>query len=147
MSEILPPEPPASPPPAPMQEPPSGPDAEQRQWAMLAHLSILAGGIISYGVGGWAAFAGPLIVWLIRRDQPGFALQQTKEALNFSLLLSLCGVVMAAFVWMTFGLGVFLMAPLMLIIGVAALIFIVIGAIKANDGLAYRYPLNWRVVT
>jgi uncharacterized Tic20 family protein len=34
----------------------------------------------------------------------------------------------------------------MLILGVAALVFIVIAAVKANDGVAYRYPFALRLV-
>jgi uncharacterized Tic20 family protein len=34
----------------------------------------------------------------------------------------------------------------MFIIGIAALVFIIIAAIKANDGIRYRYPLTVRLV-
>jgi len=46
----------------------------------------------------------------------------------------------------TFGLGFIVTAPLMLLVGVAALVFVVIAAIKSNDGVAYRYPFALRLV-
>ena len=37
-------------------------------------------------------------------------------------------------------------ALLMLVVGLAALVFVVIAGIKANDGVAYRYPFALRLV-
>jgi uncharacterized Tic20 family protein len=48
--------------------------------------------------------------------------------------------------FLTLGIGFLLIGPLMLLIGIAALVFIVIAAIKANEGVAYRYPMTVRLV-
>jgi uncharacterized Tic20 family protein len=48
--------------------------------------------------------------------------------------------------FVTLGIGFLLIGPLMLLIGIAALVFIVIAAIKANEGVAYRYPMTVRLV-
>jgi uncharacterized Tic20 family protein len=34
----------------------------------------------------------------------------------------------------------------MMIIGIAALVFVIIAAVKANEGKAYRYPVSVRLV-
>jgi hypothetical protein len=47
---------------------------------------------------------------------------------------------------MTLGVGALLTVPLMLIIGVTALVFIIIAAMKANEGVAYRYPFALRLI-
>jgi len=36
--------------------------------------------------------------------------------------------------------------PLMMVIGIAALVLCIIAAIKANEGVAYRYPFALRFV-
>jgi uncharacterized Tic20 family protein len=47
---------------------------------------------------------------------------------------------------MTLGVGALLTVPLMLIVGVAALVFVIIAAMKANEGVASRYPFALRLI-
>jgi len=53
---------------------------DDRTWAMLCHLSGLAGYVVPFG-----NIFGPLIIWLIKRDQSWFVDDQGKEALNFQI--------------------------------------------------------------
>ncbi|RZA32715.1 MAG: DUF4870 domain-containing protein [Lysobacteraceae bacterium] len=131
----------ATPPP-----PPGGPSAEERQWAMFAHLSTLAGGLITSAFGGWGFFIGPLVIWLIKKDTMPFVDQQGKEALNFSILVSAIFLILLILTVVTLGFGALLTVPLMLIVGVAALVFTILAAIKANQGIAYRYPVSVRLI-
>jgi uncharacterized Tic20 family protein len=132
------------PPPAPDA---GSPSAEERQWGMFAHLSILAGGLVSSAVGGWGWFIGPLIIWLVKKDNNvPFVIDQAKEALNFSILITGIMVVLWVLTLVTLGIGALLTIPLMIIIGLAALVFTIMGAMKANEGIAYRYPVNFRIV-
>ena len=39
---------------------------------MFAHLSSLAGGLLTAGVGGWGGFIGPLVIWLVKKDTMRF---------------------------------------------------------------------------
>ncbi len=128
--------------------PPDGtPDAQQRQWAMFAHLSALVGGLLtSNTIGGIGCVLGPLIIWQIKKDTMPFVTDQAKEALNFNITVALAMLVLVLLGVGTFGLGFLVTAPLMLIIGVAALVFVVIAALKANEGVAYRYPFALRLV-
>ena len=57
--------PPPAPPSAPQFDAPGMPSAEEKQWAMFAHLSALVGGLLTSAVGGWGTFIGPLAIWLI----------------------------------------------------------------------------------
>ena len=54
--------------------PPAGapPTAEERQWAMFAHLSALLGAFVTGWIGGWGWFLGPLIIWLVKKDSMPF---------------------------------------------------------------------------
>ncbi len=124
----------------------STPSADERQWAMFAHLSTLAGGLVTgwaYGIG---FFIGPLIIWLIKKDTMPFVGDQAKEALNFAITVSGASLILLLLTFMTLGLGVLLTFPLMMIIGIAALVFVIIAAVKANEGKAYRYPVSLRLV-
>jgi uncharacterized Tic20 family protein len=42
--------------------------------------------------------------------------------------------------------GIVLVAPAALALGIAALIFMIMGSVAANDGREYRYPLSIRFV-
>jgi uncharacterized Tic20 family protein len=127
--------------------PPSGtPSAEERQWAMFAHLSALLGGLLTGAVGGWGCFLGPLVIWLIKKDTMPFVNDQAKEALNFAITLSIIGFALLMITIMSLGIGAILTIPLLLFVGLGALILVIIAAVKANEGVAYRYPLTIRLV-
>jgi uncharacterized protein len=108
----------------------------ERTWGMLAHLSALVGVVLPV-VG---CILGPLVVWLMRRDQSAFVDGQAKEALNFNLAVVLgsivCSLLMLVFI------GFVLIAALY----IAWLVMTLIAAIKASEGIAYRYPYTLRFV-
>ena len=134
-------------------QPPSAGDAaggiaaEERQWAMFAHLSALAGGLVTAG---WAfsigCFLGPLVIWLMKRETMPFVDDQAKEALNFNITVAAIMLVLFLVGVLTLGIGFLVAVPLMALIGLAALVFIIIAAIKSNDGTAYRYPFAIRLI-
>lgn len=135
------------------QTPPSTPasghgiSAEERQWAMFAHLSALLGGLLTTG---WAAsigcLIGPLVIWLLKRETMPFVDDQAKEALNFNITIAAIMLALFALGIVTLGIGFLIAVPIMLLIGLAALVLVIIAAIKSNDGIAYRYPFAIRLV-
>jgi len=140
--------PPESVVPPPSSEPMAGaPSAEERQWAMFAHLSALLGALLT-GVwgGGWGCFIGPLVIWLVKKDTMPFVNDQGKEALNFNITVAIAFVVLFLLSVMTFGIGLIIAIPLWIIIGISWLVFTIIAAIKANEGVLYRYPFTLRLI-
>lgn len=133
---------------APAATTPTGaPSAEERQWAMFAHLSALLGGLLTSGwAGNIGFFIGPLVIWLMKKDTMPFVNDQAKEALNFAITVSIAFLALMILTVMTLGVGALLTVPLMLIIGVTALVFVIIAAMKANQGVAYRYPFALRLI-
>jgi hypothetical protein len=123
------------------------PSAEERQWAMFAHLSALLGALLT-GVwgGGWGCFIGPLVIWLVKKDTMPFVNDQGKEALNFNITVAIAFVVLFLLSVMTFGIGLIIAIPLWIIIGISWLVFTIIAAIKANEGVLYRYPFTLRLI-
>lgn len=123
------------------------PPADQRQWAMFAHLSALVGGALTGAIGGgWGCFIGPLIIWLLRKDSMPFVDDQAKEALNFNITVAIAFVALLLLTVLTLGIGVVLTIPLWIVIGVFWLVFTIIAGVKANDGVRYRYPFALRLI-
>ena len=125
----------------------TGVSAEERQWAMFAHLSALAGGIVTAGwAGSIGCFLGPLVIWLMKKETMPFVDDQAKEALNFNITVAIAFFVLFLLTLGTLGLGAILTVPLMIIVGLAWLVLTVIAAIKSNEGVRYRYPFAIRLV-
>jgi uncharacterized Tic20 family protein len=120
--------------------------ADQRQWAMFAHLSAIAGAVLTSGVGGWGTFLGPLVIWLVKKDTMPFVDDQAKEALNFNITVALVFFALWVLVFVTLGIGFVVAIPAWLLIGIAWLVFTILAAVKSNEGVAYRYPFTLRLV-
>ncbi len=108
---------------------------DDRTWALLAHLSALAGYVIPFG-----NIVGPLIVWLIKKDQSWFVNDQGKEALNFQLSVTIYLIISAILVFVVVGI------VLVIAVAIGALILVIIAAVRANEGITYRYPLTMRFI-
>ena len=109
--------------------------SEERNWGMFCHLSALAGFIIPFG-----NIIGPLIIWLVKRDQFPFVNDQGKESLNFQISILIYIAVSAVLALLL--IGFLLMAA----VGVFCLIMVILASVKANEGVAYRYPLCIRFI-
>jgi len=112
---------------------------DQRTWAMLAHLSAFA-----YYVTGIGHIVGPLIVWLSKRDGNPFVNDQAKEALNFqiSVTIYLVAAIVMCITIILAPIGI----PILIVLHAFQIVCMIIAAIKANDGVAFRYPLCIRLI-
>lgn len=111
-------------------------EREARNWAMGCHLAALAGFVIPFG-----SIIGPLVVWLIKKDESSFVDRQGKEALNFQITMLIAFLVCIVLAFILIG---FLLMALVVIFD---LIMIVLAAIKASEGEEFRYPIALRLVT
>jgi uncharacterized Tic20 family protein len=120
-----------------------GLSSEERMWAMFGHLSALTG-LFTGGIGN---IVGPLIIWQVKKDTMPFASAEAKEALNFNISWLLWALILGAvtFVLMLFFIGVLLL-PVLAGLGIAWVVFSIIGGLKANEGKPYRYPLTIRFI-
>lgn len=123
------------------------PSAEERQWAMFAHLSALLGALLTGAFGGgWGCFIGPLVIWLVKKETMPFVDDQGKEALNFNITVGIAALALLLISVMTLGIGLIIAIPLWFVIGIAWLVFTIIASIKANEGVRYRYPFALRLI-
>lgn len=116
-------------------------DRHGRNWALACHLAPL---------GAWAVglpgLVGPLLVWLIKRDDVPAVAVHGREALNFQITLLAAQLGLFAFAFLTFGLGLIVVVPLLIAISIGGIVLMVIGAVRASEGRPYRYPFTWRLV-
>jgi uncharacterized Tic20 family protein len=116
---------------------PSPLDKNERQWGMACHLSALVGYLLPVPS---ANLLGPLIIWLIKREEGAFVDEQGKESLNFQISIFIyaigCGILMLI------GIGMLLFLPL----AIFGFVCPIIAAVKASEGVAYRYPLCIRFI-
>ncbi len=121
--------------PLPPIPPDNMPSAEEKQWAMFAHLSTLSGFIIPFG-----NILGPLIIWQIKKNEMPFVDDQGKEALNFQITVLIAALVAAVLTMVLIGL---LLLP---IIVIGWIVLSIMAGMKANNGEAYRYPFTLRLI-
>ena len=120
----------------PSPAPPAAGDKDQRMWAMLCHLSALAGFIIPLG-----NVIGPLVIWMLKKDDYPIVGGQGKESLNFQISMTIYIIVSLVLIIVLIGIA------LLILLGIFELIVIIIASIKANEGVKYRYPLTIRFIS
>lgn len=117
---------------------------DQQTWRVLAHASAF---IQFVGV---PSVIGPLVVWLIRRDDP-IVEPHARDALNFQLSLVIyfvAGIVIGFLAAITIiGLvitGVILV--LLLVLVVLELLFALLATLAASRGERYSYPMSLQLI-
>lgn len=138
--------------------------AEERNWAMAAHLSAL----IAVAGLPFGHVIGPLVVYLIKGHQSPFVAEHARASLNYQLTISLLGfgaILVGVAVFFAFALvgahpaysgsaatgiaffGVWvLIAAIVLLAMLLSLIFIILGSVAASSGRPYSYPFAIRFV-
>ena len=127
---------PPPPPPPTASAPPQASDMDQRNWAMLTHLSALTG----IFTGGLGFILGPLIMWLIKKDQMPLVNEAGKEAVNFQITMLIA--LLISFVLMLIVIGIFLA----FLVSVFDVVMVIIAAAQTSNGTRYRYPLTIRFI-
>jgi uncharacterized protein len=114
---------------------PAATNRDQNMWAMLCHLAALAGFVIPFG-----NVIGPLVIWLIKKDEYQLVDDQGKESINFQISMTIYYIISAILIIVLIGI--------LMLIGLAifSLVMIIIAMVKANEGVAYRYPMCIRFI-
>lgn len=104
--------------------------SEVRNLAMAVHLVAFAGIIIPLG-----NIIGPLVMWLTQRQKHPFIDEAGKQALNFNISITIYAFVSAIAILIVIGFF-FLFA-----VAIAWIVFVIMAAIRTNNGDSYEYPL------
>lgn len=120
------------------------PNSEQQTWRVLAHASALIQFV------GIPSFVGPLVVWLVRRDDAVIE-PHAREALNFqlSLLIYFVALTVVGIILIITIIGL-LLIPFLIVAGlvlvVAEVVFAILASLAASRGEFYRYPMNLNLI-
>lgn len=96
---------------------------DDRLWGLFAHLSPLLLG-----------FIGPLIIWLVKKDESHFIGTESKEALNFQLAVMIGHLICIPLMFICIGFFI------SIAIAIASLVYAVLGGLEAHKGNHYAYP-------
>ena len=103
---------------------------EEKTWCMLLHLSQLL--IFAGGIGG----AAPIVMWAISKDDSRAANRHGMVILNWYISALIYGVVSGLLCFIVIGI------PMVMALAALTVIFPIIGAMKANEGTLWSYPLS-----
>ena len=120
-----------TPPPAPAL-PPSVPPASQDEKTLGIVMHVLC--LIGFPI------LGPLIIWLIKKDESAYLDAQGRELLNFQITYLIYAF--ASFLLIVFLIGI----PLLFVVGIAMIVLTIIGIVRAAEGRVYRFPLTIRML-
>jgi uncharacterized Tic20 family protein len=106
---------------------------EERGLAIMTHLSGLAGYIIPLG-----GVIVPIIIWVVKKESAVIS-SIAKQALllNVAIFVLFCAV---SILWITIILIPFVIVAY-IVLGLVAIALPIIGAVKASEGVYYRYPV------
>jgi uncharacterized Tic20 family protein len=106
---------------------------DDRTLAVLTHLSGLSGYVLPLG-----GILVPIVIWAVKKDSETIA-TIAKQAILLNVVVFLL-IVATAILWLTI-----ILIPLVLLfwcaLALVALALPIVGAIKANQGEYYRYPV------
>jgi uncharacterized Tic20 family protein len=110
--------------------------SQERTFAMLCHLTAFAALIgIPFG-----NIIGPLVIWLIKRDEFPLVDDQGKESLNFQISATIYAIVSAVLILVI--VGIFLLIAL----AIFWFVVVIMACVKASQGERFRYPLAIRFI-
>jgi len=110
-------------------------EQETRQWAMFLHLSQLAGFVLPL-----AGLVLPIVIWQVKKTSlPGIDVHG-KVVANWIISVIVYGVACVLLAFVVIGI------PLLVALAVVALVFPIIGGMKAGNGEVWRYPMSLTIL-
>jgi uncharacterized protein len=107
------------------------PNSDERILAILSHILAIVPGI---------GLFGPLVIYLLKKDESGFVAANAKESLNFQITIILAYIISGILLLVLIGFF------LLWILGILNVILVIVATIKASENKIYRYPFNMRLI-
>jgi hypothetical protein len=105
--------------------------SDEKQMGMLLHLSQLAN-VILFPIG----IVVPILIWQMKKDEMPALDAHGKMVTNWMISSIIYGVISIILVFVLIGL-----IPLLGLV-IAGIVFPIIGAVKANNGELWEYPIT-----
>ena len=109
-------------------------DISTRTWAVMLHLSTLAG----FSVVPLVGLVAPILIWQLKKDAMPELDPHGKIVVNFLLSMFIYWIVAGLLCVVVIGF------PILIALWVISIVFPVVGGIKANDGIVWNYPMMIR---
>jgi uncharacterized Tic20 family protein len=97
-------------------------------------------GMLAHLLGLFTWILGPLIIWLIKKEESQFIAEQAKEALNFQISLTIYWIISGILTLVVIG------ALTSIALVIFEIVVIIQACMAANKGEYYRYPLCIRFI-
>lgn len=107
-------------------DPPTPPTQDEKTLGLVAHLITFV-----------SAFLGPLVIYLLKKDESSFVAEHARESLNFQITVAIVCVILFISI-----VGILLLWA----VGVIAVILVIVATIRASEGKLYRYPFSLRII-
>ena len=107
------------------------PTSDERTIGILSHILAIVPGI---------GILGPLIIWLVKKDQSQFIDANAKESLNFQLTVIIACIISSILIAVVIGI------LLLCVVGVLDIVLVIVASVKASENKIYRYPVNLRLI-
>ena len=107
----------------------------EQNMGMLCHLLALSGYFMPFG-----HLVGPLVIWMMKREEMPFVETQGKESLNFQISITIYSIVAGISIFLLIG---FILLPAVMIFN---FVCVILASIDATNGKPYRYPLCIRFI-
>ncbi len=115
---------------------------EERNWAMAAHLGVMAGSVVPLG-----NIIAPLVIWQIHKKKSSFVVKHAVESLMFQVGLIAATIGLVLLTMVTMGAAFVIAGPAILLMFVASLVYMIVAAVRANEGKIWEYPVTTRWVS
>jgi len=119
--------------------------SDDKNYAVLMHLSILAHLVFPY-----LAVVIPIIMWMNKREGSAFIDDHGREAVNFHISISIYSFVLpiigVIFAILTLGLGIIILIPLIFLPYVLSIVGMIMALMSTNRGEYFRYPMTIRFI-
>ncbi len=106
---------------------------DDKTWTLIIHLSQFCGFLIPL-----AGLVVPIVLWQVKKNESPLIDQHGRIVANWMLTAFIAGVVCFMLSFVLIGI------PLLIVLGLLCIVFPIVGAIKANDGVAWPYPGSYR---
>lgn len=116
-------------PPAAELHTPNEATSDEKTMAMLAHLLVFVAG-----------FVGPLVIYLVKKDESRFVSSHARDALNFQITMFLAALCCVPLMFVLIGFA------LIFVVSIMSMVCTILAAIEASKGNFYRYPFCLRLV-
>jgi uncharacterized Tic20 family protein len=108
-------------------------DRDTRAWAVALHLSQFAGYLVPF-----AGLVVPIVLWQVKKNDLPEIDEHGKVVVNWIISFIIYAIISGILVLVLIGI------VLLIVLGILGIVFPIIGAIKANEGVVWNYPMSIR---